>query len=201
MQAHEWPNIVRALRGLHGLTPAQFATMMAKPEEVVARWETGRSVPEPREQAVLRDMLSGHYQHHPTFVGLQALVRNMGDKCTLYTPGMIVNTVSPSLERWLAFHRVEVVGTSILRKMDGLTREMMERYALRMLEGKSDALSLTYRDRAIACRNAVLQRRMNVVPLDGVRVLILIDQVLYKDDGREMPDLNLQVTTADDVQS
>ena len=199
MQAYEWPHIVRALRGLHGLTPAQFATMIAAPDDAVMHWETGRSVPEPREQAVLRDMLSGHYRHHPTFLGLQAMVRNMGEKCTLYTPGMIVHTVSRPLERWLAFHRVDVVGTSILRKMDGITREMMEMHALRMLEGKSDALSLTYRDRAIATHDAVLQRRLSAMPLDGVRVLVLIDQVLYHDDGKGMPELNLQIMTADDI--
>jgi len=201
MRAQEWPHIVRALRNLHGLTPEQFAIMMATTEEAVLRWEAGLSVPEPREQAVLRDALCGHYKHHPTFRGLQAMVRNMGEKCTLYTPGMIVQTISPSLEQWLKTHRVDLVGSSVLPRMDGLTLEMMERYALPMLDGKSDALSLTYIDRAIANRRAVLHRRMSAVPLDGVRVLVLIDQVLYEDDGTSVPNLDLNVVTADDIQS
>jgi len=39
------------------------------------------------------------------------------------------------------------------------------------------------------------------VPLDGVRVLVLIDQVLYEDEGTTVPNLDLNVVTADDIQS
>lgn len=199
MEAHEWPHIVRALRELHGVTPAQFAIMMATTEEAVGRWESGMNIPSPREQSLLRDMLTGHYRQHPTFVGIQAMVRSMGEKCTLYTPGMIVHTISPSLESWLRQHRLDLVGTSILRRLAGLSLEMMERHALAMLNGNSDVLSLSYKDRAVANPCTVLQRRMSVVPMDGFRVIVLIDQPIYTDDGEGMPDLDLQVITADDV--
>lgn len=199
MEAQEWPYIVRALRQLHGVSLAQFALMTALTEETVGRWESGRNIPDPREQALLRDMLTGHCRQHPTFVGLQAMVRSMGEKCTLYTPGMMVHTISPSLDDWLRQHRLDLVGTSILRRLDGLSLDMMERYALPMLEGRSDVLSLSYKDRAVACRRTVLQRRMSVVPMDGVRAIVLIDQPILTDDGLGMPDLDLHVVTADDV--
>lgn len=196
---YEWPQIVRALRSLHGLTSAQFAVMLDTTEETVTRWEAGVALPGPREQALLRDVLTGHFRHHPTFLGLKAMVRNMGEKCTLYTPGLIAQAVSPPLARWIEEHRFDIVGSSLLPRIDGLTAEMMERYALPMLEGTNDVLSVTYNDRAVAFRNAVINRRLSVVPVDGVRVLVLVDRVLYLDDGRDIPELNLHVLTADDL--
>ncbi|MDQ2104214.1 helix-turn-helix domain-containing protein [Azospirillum isscasi] len=199
MPAQEWPQIVRALRSLHGLTRAQFAVMLAITEETVARWEAGTALPDPREQTLLRDVLTGHFRHHPTFLGLKAMVRNMGEKSTLYTPGLIAQAVSPPLARWIEKHRFDILGSSLLPRIDGLTAEMMERYALPMLEGTNDVLSVTYNDRAVAFRNAVLNRRLSVVPVDGVRVLVLVDRVLYLDDGRATPDLDLRVLTADEL--
>ncbi|QCO18618.1 hypothetical protein D3869_25730 (plasmid) [Azospirillum brasilense] len=199
MPVHEWPQIVRALRRLHGLTAAQFAVMLATTEETVARWESGAVLPDPREQALLRDVLTGHFRHHPTFLGLKAMVRSMNEKCTLYTPGLIAQAVSPPLARWIERHRFDIVGSSLLPRIDGLTAEMMERYALPMLEGTSDVLSVTYNDRAVAFRNAVINRRLNVVPVDGVRVLVLVDRVLYLDDGRDTPDPDVHMLTADQL--
>nr|WP_211105543.1 hypothetical protein [Azospirillum brasilense] len=187
------------MRRLHGLTAAQFAVMLATTEETVARWESGATLPDPREQALLRDVLTGHFRHHPTFLGLKAMVRSMGEKCTLYTPGLIAQAVSPPLARWIERHHFDIVGSSRLPRIDGLTAEMMERYALPMLEGTGDVLSVTYNDRAVAFRNAVINRRLNVVPVDGVRVLVLVDRVLYLDDGRDTPDPDVHMLTADQL--
>ena len=199
MPAYEWPQIVRALRSLHGLTCAQFAVMLATTEETVTRWEAGAARPDPREQALLRDVLTGHFRHHPTFLGLKAMVRTMGEMTTLYTPGLIAQAVSPPLARWIEKHRFDIVGSSLLPRIDGMTAEMMERYALPMLDGTGDLLSVTYNDRAVAFRNAVINRRLSVVPVDGVRVLVLVDRVLYRDDGQGMPDLDLRMLTADNL--
>lgn len=199
MRAFEWPHIVRALRDLHGLTPEQFALMVDVTAEVVNRWEAGQAIPESQQQAILRDLLSGHFNHHPTFLGLKAMVRGMGEISTLYMPGMVVHTISSPLERWLAPHRLTIVGTSILPKLDGTTGEMIERHALPMLAGKSDVLALSYTDLSVADRRTVMRRTLSVVPIDGVRAMVLTDRILDQSDQHAAPDLDLQIVTADSV--
>lgn len=199
MRAFEWPHIVRALRDLHGLTPAQFALMVDVTPEMVNNWEAGQALPEHPQQAILRDLLSGHFRHHPTFLGLKAMVRGMGEIGTLYMPGMVAHTISSPLERWLAPHRLNILGQSILPELDGLTGEMIERYALPMLAGKSDVLALAYTDLSVADRRTVMRRTLSVVPIDGVQAMVLTDRILYRSDGHAAPDLDLQIVTAEDV--
>lgn len=199
MRAHEWPNIVRALRRLHGLSRAQFASMIPVSADVVARWEEGLDIPAARAQAILRDMMSGHLHSHPTFLGIKAMVRATEQLSALYTPGLVVHALSRPLEGLFAEHRFDVLGTSLLPRIDGRSREIVETYVLPMLEGRSDILSLSYIDRGVADRTLILRQQLTIIPLDGIRVLATVGTPLYRSDAPDLPEADLRCLTADDL--
>ncbi|AWK86871.1 helix-turn-helix domain-containing protein [Azospirillum thermophilum] len=199
MRVHEWSNIVRALRRLHGLSRAQFASMIPVPADAVARWEEGQEVPAAPAQAILRDMLSGHFHSHPTFLGIKAMVRATQQLSALYTPGMVVHALSRPLEGLFAEHRFDVLGTSMLPRIAGRSSEMVETYVLPMLEGRSDILSLSFIDRGVADRTLILRQQLTIIPLDGIRVLATVGIPLHRSDDPDLPDADLRILTADDL--
>lgn len=201
MQTAEWANIVRVLRRLHGLTPRQFALMIGTTTEAVGVWEKSLDVPGPFMQAVLRDLLSGHIENHPTFLGVKAMVRATDQLSALYTPGLTVHALSRPLERMFVTHQLEVLGSSMLPKLSGRNGEMAEQYSLPMLEGKSDVLSFSYTDRGVADPSLIVRQQVTVIPLDGLRVLATVGLPLGMSTDSSMPEPDLRLTTADDVRS
>ncbi|WP_207461803.1 hypothetical protein [Azospirillum sp. SYSU D00513] len=167
--------------------------------EMVQRWEQATDLPDTAAQATLRDLMTGHFKSHPTFLGIKALVQATGQMSALYTPGMIVHTVSSPLERLFASCRFDVIGSSMLSKFDGRAGDMVEKYAIPMLEGRTDILSMSYTDRGIADPRMIVRQQVSVIPLDGVQVLVTVGHPLGTSASAEIPDLDLRITTADDV--
>lgn len=56
-QVNYWASFVYSYRNLHGLTQEQLSTRLGVSQQTVSRWEAGQQVPDPRSQAVLREVL------------------------------------------------------------------------------------------------------------------------------------------------
>lgn len=57
MYVNYWASFVHSYRNLHGLTQEQLSEQLRVSQQTVSRWEAGQQLPDPRSQALLREVL------------------------------------------------------------------------------------------------------------------------------------------------